>query len=59
MKVLPCIKISSVASMRIPLPLIIVLPCITEAGLIEIEQATEALNHLSEQPVNWADSLRR
>jgi len=30
-----------------------------EAGLIWIEEATEALNHLSEQPVNWADSLRR
>jgi len=30
-----------------------------EAGLMGIEEATEALNHLSEQPVNWADSLRR
>ncbi len=30
-----------------------------EAGLMGTEDATEALNHLSEQPVNWADSLRR
>ncbi len=30
-----------------------------EAGLMGIEEATEALNHLSEQPVNWDDSLRR
>ncbi len=51
MKVLPCIKISSVASMRMPLPagFVIVLPCITEAGVVGIGWATEALNRLCGQ----------